>query len=192
MVQKVLVTILTLAAVAIGLLSGASKIDTLGTLAWERSEGQESWFQALFRDGRARFVVLWPNEGQSPYRSLSAFEGEKRRWRRDDRVSRDRWAIEFQQGVMSRRRGRGSARITLVDIPLWMPAALLVIYPAIYAVYHSSIRNTRIKKGLCLKCGFDYRSFGLDICPECSDVFINRGKVVSEGDRAAKSGSSGS
>lgn len=54
-------------------------------------------------------------------------------------------------------------------VPLWMPTLLAAVPPAGWAarrLRRSATRRRRIRRGLCIACGFDLRSTPVR-CPEC-------------------------
>ena len=58
--------------------------------------------------------------------------------------------------------------VTFIHIPVWILVALFAAYPTI-AVIRSPARRrrSRMKRGLCLKCGYDLTGNESGVCPEC-------------------------
>ena len=54
-----------------------------------------------------------------------------------------------------------------IAVPLWAPAIVFALPPA-GAVALFLRRRRRVKRGLCLKCGYDLRA-SPDRCPECGE-----------------------
>lgn len=54
-----------------------------------------------------------------------------------------------------------------LDSPLWIPLALLAVYPALVVVFGVLRRWWRRKRGRCAKCGYDLTGAVNFWCPEC-------------------------
>jgi hypothetical protein len=59
----------------------------------------------------------------------------------------------------------GAGASTVVYIPLWLPALLLLAPPAVSVLGYLR-RQARRKRGLCERCGYDLRASPSQ-CPEC-------------------------
>jgi len=63
----------------------------------------------------------------------------------------------------------GPLRHNIICIPLWLPLALLLIYPS-YAVIRGPLRrHRRRKKSLCANCAYNLTGNVSGICPECGE-----------------------
>ena len=60
-------------------------------------------------------------------------------------------------------------RTTNIYIPLWLPLVLFSAYPTIAFFHSPNRRYRRRKKGLCLTCGYDLTGNVSGICPECGE-----------------------
>jgi len=59
--------------------------------------------------------------------------------------------------------------------PIWLPATLTAILPALWIFNPRRRQTRRIRKGLCPSCGYDLRATP-DRCPECGTVPTGRNK----------------
>ncbi len=55
----------------------------------------------------------------------------------------------------------------ILAIYLWIPALVFAIYPFIVFVRSPLRRRRRLRRGLCLACGYHVTSGGQTTCPEC-------------------------
>ena len=65
--------------------------------------------------------------------------------------------------------GGGPLRFNIIWIPLWLPLALLLIYPSYAFIRGPHRRHRRRKKGLCLNCGYNLTGNVSGVCPECGE-----------------------
>lgn len=63
-----------------------------------------------------------------------------------------------------------------VSIPLSMPTAILAIAP-MWLLVSRHRRQLRLKRGLCLRCGYDLWGTVMPTCPECGET---RRQVVND------------
>jgi hypothetical protein len=61
--------------------------------------------------------------------------------------------------------GMNGRSIGYVMIPHWIPATLAAV-PVVWPLRHLRRKARRLRKGLCVNCGYDIRS-SPDRCPEC-------------------------
>jgi hypothetical protein len=69
--------------------------------------------------------------------------------------------------------GPMSIRREFVSVPYWLPALLAALLPAVWVAFflRRRRRRARLRKGLCVACGYDLRAGG-DRCPECGTPVV--------------------
>ena len=66
-----------------------------------------------------------------------------------------------------RKPSAANSRLTVVAIPLWAPAALLLISLALAIARRTHRQRRRLRTGLCIQCGYNLTGNESGICPEC-------------------------
>ena len=66
-----------------------------------------------------------------------------------------------------------------VVLPLWIPVAILAIYPAASLLFRLPGRTMRYRRmhGLCLRCGYDLTGNTSGKCPECATP-VQKGELL--------------
>lgn len=70
------------------------------------------------------------------------------------------WTIDFST----------AHRTWILGFPLWAPFALFAFYPALAFIRGPLRRYRRRKRGLCLRCGYNLEGNVSGACPECGEA----------------------
>jgi hypothetical protein len=163
MIRKVIIVVLTLAAVVtitawvVSHTVHAIDVDK-HTVAYswgrdysfqEPTDPESMWLLVAFRQGTLH-LTRWNFDAR---RRLPA----SRRWR---------W-LGFSLATGTRSRIKPPYSLWSLQIPLWCPIVLFAFYPTIAFIRGPLRRYRRRRKGLCLKCGYDLTGNVSGVCPEC-------------------------
>ena len=75
---------------------------------------------------------------------------------------------------IARHDGPRGIAMTKVEVSLWLPALVLMIYPMTVFVLRGPLRRRRRRKrGLCVACGYNLRGLHEPRCPECGREFTS-------------------
>ena len=156
MIRKVVITLLTFAALATMLL-WASLPPCPGIMFMWPYMRPYSRLRAVSRPRTVQWGTQWCGGGLH--------------------IRRDEWRLPRPRGLAEQRplgayyntRVRAGCRITKAYIPLWIPFVLFSAYPTVALIYGPYRRHRRRKKHLCIKCGYNLRGNVSGICPECGE-----------------------
>lgn len=140
MIRKVIITALTLAAIATGSIR-------VWSVTWD---GRPAWFAAKL----GTVTLLRGHYGFL----LGITVGVHPRWGNPPVVN---------YGLFLYSRGKGGLR---VEFPYWAPVALFAAYPTLALTRTWLRRRTLMRRrlrGLCVRCGYDIRKLPEPRCPEC-------------------------
>jgi hypothetical protein len=127
-------------------------------VAWAGRVGDDYWVQFRVFEGSVYFVHAWRVKGQ------------RSRQRRGFTLLRGNF------GTLGFYRGNDRGwRWVSATLPLWLVVGTLVIPSATAIVRGPLRRRYRLRRGLCIHCGYDARGCAMGRCSECgADVAAGR------------------
>jgi len=120
-------------------------------------------------------LIYWRAVGRAPW-SVNTDDAVGQGWRYVPGVPRDldepsQYARTerdcTRSGIGWRRSTGGGFENTTFTLPHWLVSALLLLFPAYWAV--GMLRRWRHRSGICRRCGYDLRATP-GRCPECGSM----------------------
>jgi hypothetical protein len=162
MIRKLIIVVLTVAALTSGFLSLASFAWSFG---FEPIDTTTAWLRVDFgHGGCTAYYLAYNYDGRHPNLQQTLRLGAKVQ----NGMLRSNINPRGRFQYLSSARGRVSGW-QYVAFPLWAPFSILAAYPTIAFIRGPMRRWRRMRRGLCVACGYNLKGNVTGVCSECGN-----------------------